>query len=550
MFEKITIAQRLWLWALLSTALFLAAVAFGWYGLFEARETLRVVHEERLAALGRFETIQQKLQANRRLVLLAFQLDPEGGFARAHSRPLSHYLDEIERNNGQIDALWKQYAATPHGTEEARLEKAYVEAYRRWRSELDEVLAPLRMESFRLNNMTAFVQGGEPAGEAAAVALGALHDYQAAVTAQDYKAAGERYDSTVLAYITLAVIGALAGSLMAFGTLRRMRTAFGVASGVARAIADGDLARPVPVMGKDEFGVLLTDVGQMRDNLHRLVDEMRGQVEQLGVEAQQMAGTATDASAHATAQAEAVNSISVAAAQLARSIEQVEAHADASLRMSRESFGRSEESERYIQRMAEEMGGVAQVVTQTASHVRELDNLSDQISGVVRVILEVADQTNLLALNAAIEAARAGEQGRGFAVVADEVRKLAERTSSSTAEISATIADIQRRTRSVCATMESAVERVRSGAELAAQAGESVVGIRAGSGQVIAAVDGIGDVLKEQAAATREIVRRVQSVSDGTTALSTSAARSAESAAGLDRLARTLERLSARFRLA
>ncbi|NML28233.1 HAMP domain-containing methyl-accepting chemotaxis protein [Zoogloea dura] len=550
MLDKLSIAQRLCLWAILATLLFFAAVGFGWYALFHARETLRVVHEERLVSLQRFEAIEQQLQASRRLVLLAFQLDPDSGFASAHVRPLAFYLEQVDAGSQRIEALWKASLQTaPRDPEEARLREAFTARYADWARELDEVLAPLRIGSFRLNNMSYFVQTGEPAGEAASRALAELHDHQTALTAEDYLAAGQRYDQTVIAYAVLALIGALAGTLMALSTLRRMKLAFGVAARVTRAIADGDLAHPVPLLGRDEFGRLLVDVGQMRDGLHRLVDEMRHQVEQLGTEARQLSSTATHAASYADAQAEAVHSMSEAARELDQSIDRVAAHVDASLHTSRESFGRSEESERHIRSMADEMGAVASVVEQTASHVRELDSLSDQISRVVQVILDVADQTNLLALNAAIEAARAGEQGRGFAVVADEVRKLAERTAQSTAEITATIGDIQHRTRSVSSGMQAAVDRVRNGAGLAARASESVEGIRAGSSQVIDAVRSIGEVLQEQSSATREIVRRVHSVSEGTTALSASAARNAESAAGLDQLAKTLDRLSARFRL-
>jgi methyl-accepting chemotaxis protein len=550
MLDKLTIAQRLWLWATLASLLFFAAVGFGWYALFHARETLRTVHEERLVALQRFETIEQQLQASRRLVLLAFQLNPDSGFASAHVRPLSFYLEQIDASSRQIDALWENtLQIAPRDPEEARLRDAFAAQYAEWARALEEVLAPLRIGSFRLNNMSYFVQAGEPAGEAASRALADLHDHQTTLTAEDYVAAGKRYDETVVAYGVLALIGALAGTLMAVSTLRRMKLAFGVAARVTRAIADGDLAQPVPELGRDEFGRLLVDVGHMRDGLHRLVDEMRHQVKQLGTEARQMSSTATNAAGYADAQAEAVSSMSEATRELDQSINRVAAHVDASLRTSRESFGRSEESEGHIRSMADEMGAVAASVELTASHVRELDTLSDQISRVVQVILDVADQTNLLALNAAIEAARAGEQGRGFAVVADEVRKLAERTAQSTTEITATIGDIQHRTRSVSSGMHAAVERVRSGAGLAARASESMEGIRAGSSQVIEAVQSIGQVLQEQSSATREIVRRVHSVSQGTTALSASAARNAESAAGLDQLAKTLDRLSARFRL-
>ena len=194
---------------------------------------------------------------------------------------------------------------------------------------------------------------------------------------------------------------------------------------------------------------------------------------------------------------EALARMSDAATELARSIDQVETHASAALQTTQTSCARAEDSQQFIRRMAEEMHRVSEVVDTTATQVDGLDELSQRISGVVQVIREVAEQTNLLALNAAIEAARAGEQGRGFAVVADEVRKLAERTSASTVQITTTIADIQLQTRSVSGGMKQGVERVAS----------------------------------------------------GTADLSMSANRSAESAAGLDALARTLDELCGRFRL-
>ena len=344
-------------------------------------------------------------------------------------------------------------------------------------------------------------------------------------------------------------LGLILGAVLAFTTLRRLRLAFGVASSVARAIAKGDLSVEVPNLGNDEFGVLLGDIGEMRDKLHVLIDHLRREVEQLGVQARQLSGMASSASEHASSQQEALARMSDAAAGLVRSIDQVEAHASASLQTTQSSFARTEDSQKFIRRMAEEMHRVSEVVDTTAAQVNGLDELSHRISGVVQVIREVAEQTNLLALNAAIEAARAGEQGRGFAVVADEVRKLAERTSASTAEITSTIADIQVQTRSVSGGMKQVVERVASGAALSREAGQSVEGIRVGTNEVFAAVGNISELIKAQAASTREILQRIDTVSSGTADLSASASRSADSAAGLDALARTLDELSGRFRL-
>jgi methyl-accepting chemotaxis protein len=183
-------------------------------------------------------------------------------------------------------------------------------------------------------------------------------------------------------------------------------------------------------------------------------------------------------------------------------------------------------------------------------HIRQLEGFSGEISHVLKVIRSIAEQTNLLALNAAIEAARAGEAGRGFAVVADEVRLLAQRTASSIGEIDLTVQRIQEGTLAVVDGMGRVVSRVRDGVNLAHEAGDSMAQIRSGTDDVIRSVDTIATVITEQVRVTREMVIRVESVSSGTGALSANAGRSAVAAADLEQLARALDQLSARFNVA
>jgi methyl-accepting chemotaxis protein len=235
--------------------------------------------------------------------------------------------------------------------------------------------------------------------------------------------------------------------------------------------------------------------------------------------------------------------------QLSVSIDQVEEHAREARTVTQASGSQSEEGGRIIHQTAEEMSNIAQSVNATAGTIRQLEDFSGQISSIVNVIKDIADQTNLLALNAAIEAARAGEQGRGFAVVADEVRKLAERTANSTQEITGMIGKIQQGTQRAVEEMDAGVQRVNEGVNLAHQAGDSVIGIRASAEKVTRAVDDINLALKEQSMAARDIAQKVEGIAQGAEENSAAVKQTAASAEQLRNLAGDLQELASRFRV-
>jgi methyl-accepting chemotaxis protein len=208
----------------------------------------------------------------------------------------------------------------------------------------------------------------------------------------------------------------------------------------------------------------------------------------------------------------------------------------------------SSKSGHVIHEAAAEMSLISEAVMATAKSIRELESYTGQVSGIVNIIKDIADQTNLLALNAAIEAARAGEQGRGFAVVADEVRKLSERTAQSTVEITDVILKIQQGAKSSAHEMDTGVARVSEGVQLAHKAGDSVKDIRANSEKILHSVNEIHSALKEQSIAAREVASAVERIAQGEEINNDSVKQVASSAGDLKDVATQIDRLAAKFR--
>lgn len=545
---RLSIAARLLLWAGLASLLFYVAVAMGWYGLKLSRDSLRAVHAEQLVAIRETTEIERLLDDNRRLVLIAFQYDPDGKLAIAHDRAMSLYLDEIRANSEGIGRLWATFTQRELDAAEQELVRSFEEHYQFWLDDLDAMLALLEIDDFAANGMRAFLQVGAEEGRLARVDLSTLRAYQEEKTEAGFLLAEQRYRLTVAIYLALALIGLVLGGSAGLLTLSRLRRGFATVSEHAQAIAAGDLTRTIQVQGSDEIAGLMTEFARMQSNLRRLIGGVREQVSLLGSESVRLATLSDGASSMAQQQADAVISMSSAVEELSVSIDEVGSHAEATRRVTERAAERSSQSEGLIQRMTTEMNDIAGAVQATAEHMHSLESFSVQIDRVIQVIKEVAEQTNLLSLNAAIEAARAGEMGRGFAVVATEVRQLAERTSRSTMEIAETVKQVQKGTRDVATGLQQAVGRVQAGVALARQADVSVAEIRAGTGEVIVAVDEITSVLKGQGSATREIAVRVGGVSDGAQEMTGSAAQSAAAAAELQRLAGELERLAQQFR--
>ncbi|RKT60724.1 methyl-accepting chemotaxis sensory transducer with Cache sensor [Azonexus fungiphilus] len=317
------------------------------------------------------------------------------------------------------------------------------------------------------------------------------------------------------------------------------------ASAITRRIAAGDLSSPVDCPPGEN---LLADIRAMQDTLRTMISTIVSNAEHVASAADQLLNASEEVADRARQQSDAASSMAASVEEMAVSIDQVKENAGEAHGISQQSAVISEEGAGVIHTAASEMRKISEAVQASSEIVEDLGRQSDQITSIVNTIREIADQTNLLALNAAIEAARAGEQGRGFAVVADEVRKLAERTSLSTTEIAEMVTKIQNGTRSAVGSMQSGVAKVSKGVELANQAGDSIERIRDGAQRVTFVVNGISDSISEQSQASNDIAQKLETIAQMSEESAIAVRHTADAARRLHTLSGELHEAVARFR--
>jgi methyl-accepting chemotaxis protein len=204
--------------------------------------------------------------------------------------------------------------------------------------------------------------------------------------------------------------------------------------------------------------------------------------------------------------------VATAAEEMAATSQEIAGNCDSTARSVAETEGIARNAEGVVHQTVQMMGSISELVMESAATVKELGASSDQIGTIIGAIDEIADQTNLLALNAAIEAARAGEQGRGFAVVADEVRALAERTIRATGEIAGMIGSIQRSIQEAVRSMETGVRQVSRGTEDAARSGEALQDILKHASSITTQVNLVAIAAGEQTSTTGEISNNINQI--------------------------------------
>ncbi len=314
--------------------------------------------------------------------------------------------------------------------------------------------------------------------------------------------------------------------------------------------AKGDLSIGLKIENKDDLiGKLFTGFNQVVDNIRNIIIKVTEAVQATASAANQISSSTEEMAAGAQEQSSQATEVAGAVEQMTKTIYETTKNTVQATEASKNAGVIAKDGGRVVEETIVGMNRIAEVVRKSAGTVQELGKSSDQIGEIVQVIDDIADQTNLLALNAAIEAARAGEQGRGFAVVADEVRKLAERTSKATKEIATMIKQIQKDTYDAVDSMQEGTKQVEDGKLLAEKAGSSLQEIIHGAQQVVDIVTQVAAASEEQSSAAEQISKNIESISSVTQESASGIQQIAHASEDLNRLTLNLQELIAQFKL-
>ncbi len=318
----------------------------------------------------------------------------------------------------------------------------------------------------------------------------------------------------------------------------------------AKAIAAGDLTiADLKIHSNDELGELTDAINRMKEGLRLMIGSVATTAERVASASEEMSSASTQQAQGAETQRQQAEHVATAMTEMAATVLQVSENSNKAADAARNAADLAKNGGKIVEDAISKMRAIADSVGQSSQKVEGLGRSSNQIGEIVGVIDEIADQTNLLALNAAIEAARAGEQGRGFAVVADEVRKLAERTSKATKEISSMIRGIQTETKTAVEAMQGGSRQVQEGVETTAQAGRSLSDIIRTAEKVGEMVSYIAAASAQQSNATEEVNANIERISKITREAASGSQQSARACGDLSGMALDLQKMVSQFRI-
>ncbi|MDO9053708.1 MAG: methyl-accepting chemotaxis protein [Gallionella sp.] len=542
MLNNMKISSRL---IVMLVSLLVLAVALGGIGLFgmtKADEGLRTVYEDRTIPTGQIAEIQKLLLINRlRITVSLVTPTPD---------EIQKNTAEVEQNIAEIGRIWEIYMATYLTPEEKILADKLAEDRKRFVVDgLKPAMAALRANDLELANRVV-VEKIRPLYEQVGEGIKQLMQLQLDVAKQEYEAAESNYEMTRNIAFALTLIGGGMGIFLGFSIISGINRSVSELGGVMASMAkNGDLNARVRVYGHDEIGQAATAFNGLIDGFAAIIRQVSKSAGTVSGTAAQLSASSLQIAQGSQLQSEAAASTAAAVEEITVSINSVAANSEDVRNLSEKSLQQTRQGNQDVTQMIGEIQRVQQAVNQIADSVKEFVESTRAIAGMTQQVKDIADQTNLLALNAAIEAARAGEQGRGFAVVADEVRKLAEKSAKSANEIDQVTNSLNQKSGEVEATVQQGLRSLQATQEQV----ERVSGVLTEAGEsVLQSSHGVSDIaasVVEQSLASTEIARNVEKIAQMSEENHAAVESNTQDIVRLEQLAKELQTAVSHFRV-
>ncbi|TWI46867.1 methyl-accepting chemotaxis protein [Pseudomonas duriflava] len=448
----------------------------------------------------------------------------------------------------ELEGLEEKYSKTVVNNEEQSLYDNYLHTRLNYYQVLDQIIELERQgkteEAVKVVSEKLNVGGNELRQK-----LKALIDFNNRGAATASASAAQTYQSTLAVMIGGILIATLLTAILAYVFTRSIVQPLQEAVRVAQTVAGGDLTQVIRVEGKDEPALLMDALHSMQDSLRTTILHIADSSSQLASASEELHAVTEDASKGLNRQNHEIEQAATAVNEMTAAVDEVTQNAVTTAEASKESDKTARQGRDQVVKAVESITSLSTDITSTSREVEQLAGQVQEISKMVDVIRSVAEQTNLLALNAAIEAARAGEAGRGFAVVADEVRALAHRTQTSTHDIEQMIAGIQQGSERAVSSMRASNERAHTTLEVARTAGDALESITAAMGSISERNLVIASASEEQAQVAREVDRNLVNIRDLSIQSAAGAEQTSAASQELSRLAIDLTTLVARFKV-